>query len=83
MLFSRGALDVARDRGRLDQPRGAAAFRARYGASAGGFFEERLAAFVLLCVAAADDQSALRLRFRSNRDSFTFGNFGFGSNAFG
>ena len=40
-------------------------------------------AVVVAEIAAADDQSALRLRFRSNRDSFTFGNFGFGSNAFG
>ena len=38
-------------------------------------------AVVVAEIAAADDQ--LRLRFRSNRDSFTFGNFGFGSNAFG
>ena len=40
-------------------------------------------AVVVAEIAAADEQSALRLRFRSNRDSFTFGNFGFGSNAFG
>ena len=40
-------------------------------------------AVVVAEIGAADDQSALRLRFRSNRDSFTFGNFGFGSNAFG
>ena len=38
-------------------------------------------AVVVAEIAAADEQ--LRLRFRSNRDSFTFGNFGFGSNAFG
>ena len=38
-------------------------------------------AVVVAEIAAADDR--LRLRFRSNRDSFTFGSFGFGSNAFG
>ena len=38
-------------------------------------------AVVVAEIAAADE--LLRLRFRSNRDSFTFGNFGFGSNAFG
>ena len=38
-------------------------------------------AVVVAEIAAADD--IIRLRFRSNRDSFTFGNFGFGSNAFG
>ena len=40
-------------------------------------------AVVVAEIAAADEHSAIRLRFRSNRDSFTFGGFGFGSNAFG
>ena len=40
-------------------------------------------AVVVAEIAAADEQLPVRLRFRSNRDSFTFGNFGFGSNAFG
>lgn len=39
-------------------------------------------AVVVAEIAAADEQ-LVRLRFRSNRDSFTFGGFGFGSNAFG
>ena len=40
-------------------------------------------AVVVAEIAAVAEQLPLRLRFRSNRASVTFGTFGFGSNAFG